>query len=137
VIFFSIFGCIQMNVEYMYNDSYGGFRIPDNAVAEYVRRKSVLEPNYVALKFLNRQVDRTDALMIQVLRDLKITKVAIKSFPKKYEPFIEMDEYDGMENVQVNFERYKISMIENVIASEKDSDKQITKIKKILAETQE
>jgi len=136
----------QSVVEVMINRCYGGFKVSPQAVERYIYLKKILGcdiPADVHHDTLARGIERTDEVMIQIVKELgdnancpPTSKIELKSFPSKYAQHIKIGEYDGYESVYVDFQEYKLAKIKQVCFDEKEisNDNKINIIIDILSE---
>lgn len=94
--------------------------------------KTFFSPKVV--KFLDRDNLRTDPLLIQIANEIGLKKMSnfyskfeIVGIPSKFVDFIKIDQYDGCENVELNFEEY----IQNLLL---DDSLPLDKMKSLMLE---
>ena len=98
----------------VYNDCYGGFDISKKALAEYNRRMST---NFTYAE----QILQSDPVLIELVETMgkevnsHVSRLKIKEFPIKYKGFLIWSEYDGKENVSIDYDRYLIYHIKVVM----------------------
>jgi len=100
-------------IEVLYNGCYGGWTLSEKAKELYnIRKLKNTE------KYLSR---RSDPVLIQIYYELgdefdgKYSKTKIEKIPKKYAFFYDINEYDGLETVTIDYTRYKLVTIQNKI----------------------
>lgn len=133
----------------LYNNKYGGFSVSKKAKKIYNERMTQDNPEYKS-----RSVDyvyddfydttgRHDPLLVSIYNELgeefngrEYTKVMIKMIPKKYENAYIIHEYDGLESVSVDNNKYKLDAIQKIIYNidMNDNDVKINEINKVLLE---
>jgi len=86
---------VEEEIEVLYNNCYGGWRISDKAKNLYLLKKNVESINYVR--------KRSDPILVQIYKELgdefdggKYSKTGIEKIPKKYENYYYISEYDGL-----------------------------------------
>lgn len=118
-------------VEVMYNTCYGGFSLSDKAIAEYCVEKRVVHPEIVFQ--VRRGVDRHDPVMVGIVKRLgreakgDFSNISLQKIKAKYANYYCIDEYDGMEGVNIDYGKYKLDKIrEHVrLASSPESSENI------------
>ena len=133
----------------LYNNDYGGFNVSKKAKKIYNERMSQDNSEYKSRStdgFYDDFYDTTgrhDPLLVSIYHELgeefngtKYTKIKIKTIPKKYENAYIIHEYDGLESVSVDNNKYKLDAIQNIIhdLDINDNDVKINEINKILSE---
>lgn len=104
-----------MSFPVMYNACYGGFGFSHRAVSMYNARTQA------KLRGMAYDIDRTDKVMAGVVKELKeaangfASKLKIINIPEKYRSCINVSEYDGMESVSIDFDKYRLSQIAAII----------------------
>ena len=119
------------------NREYGGYGFSDTALQMYNERKSLLDPSYNPIKY-DCEISRNDTTLIEIYNELgsenfsdHISVVKIVSIPKKYKNCYKIDEYDGKESVSINYIKYDLLKINEIVHSDKNNDEKIEEIKKI------
>jgi len=91
----------------VYNAKYGGFGLNDIGLQEYNRRANKTIRCY-------DHIDRDDSHLIDMVETMgniinkDYSKLKIKEFPMKYKEFLLWSDYDGMESVTVDYDKYLI-----------------------------
>jgi hypothetical protein len=127
----------------LFNDCYGGFGYSSKAVHEYNKRlpagstkinENVKNGPFARLlvneikkdigsvdeKFV-WDIDRADSLMVEICSELgdeangQNTKLAIKDVPIKFRKHYYIEEYDGLEEVHIDFQQYKLDTIQSIV----------------------
>jgi hypothetical protein len=134
-------------VEVMFNKCFGGFQVSQEAVDKYILIKKMtgVDMSNVDVFSLPRGIDRTDEVMIEIVKELgekancKYSEIKIKSFPYKYKDYIEIGEYDGYESAEVNFKAYKLETIKKICfdSNEINQEAKLIKIMEILQENED
>lgn len=107
----------------IYNNCYGGFGMSSFALNEYNKRLVERDPNAELLKEYYSP-RRDDPILIDLCREFgqqvndKCSKLTLKSFPIKYKKFLKWDEYDGREDVSIDYRKYVLHQIREI--SEKE-----------------
>ena len=126
----------------LYNNCYGGFGYSKKAVEEYNKRlpagstkinvevggglfsrmlcEGTKEEGGSEQKFV-WEIERGDPLMVQICLELgdeangKHAKIAMREVPRKFEKHYVIGEYDGLEQVQIDFKRYQLDKIKRIV----------------------
>jgi len=67
------------------------------------------------------EIDRTDPFMIQVVKELgdaangTSCRIELELVPKEFEKCYVIEEYDGSEWIEINYKKWKLDQIEDVI----------------------
>lgn len=104
----------------LYNDRYGGFSFSKQAIQEYNKRlpagSTLLDESSY-----EHDLSRDDPLMVQVIKELgpeangKYAKIAMEEVPIKFKKHFLIGEYDGLENVQIDFQGYQMDKIRGIL----------------------
>ena len=127
--------------EVLYNECYGGFSISKEALKRYNEKLLEKDPN-AEQHGCYWEFNRTDPILLEVYHDMngeksemgegfngKCAKVRIDRIPKKYEKYYYIREYDGTEDVHINYHKYEIDEIKNIAKDESLSfEERINKI---------
>jgi len=99
----------------MYNTCYGGFSLSEAAVAEYRRRCPE------AVHVSARNVERHDPVMVQIVREMQekangmCAKIELERIPAEYQNHYEIGEYDGLEGVQLQYDKYRVDSVRSIL----------------------
>lgn len=135
-------------ISVLYNNCYGGFNVSEKAKHLYNERMKQQNHEY---KFRSTGAvyddfydtsGRHDPLLVSIYNELgeefngeKYTKINVKMIPKKYENAYIIHEYDGLESISVDNNKYKLNVIQNIIHNlDMNNDIKINEINKILSE---
>lgn len=135
-------------ISVLYNNCYGGFSLSKKAKELYNERMSQLDPEYKPRSVDDYYDDfydtafRHDPLLVSIYHELgeefngeKYTKIKIKMIPKKYENAYIIHEYDGLESVSLDNDKYKLDAIQKIVGiADMDNDSKINEINKVLLE---
>jgi hypothetical protein len=95
----------------LYNRGYGGFGLSEEAMALYKTRTDATFKDY----------NRSDPCMVQIVRELgqraseRGSNVQIESIPVKFASCYRIREYDGDETVAIDFGKYKLDCIRDIV----------------------
>jgi hypothetical protein len=152
-------------MDVLYNSNHGGYSVSKKAIESYVKKMLQINPDYIfsrecisdcfdeeCLGTCNESrynyVKRHDPLLVEVFNELgddfnaaSYSKVKIWKMPKKYEDYYVIEEYDGKEDIWINYDRYKVDKIKKIIydieSNGLDNDRKISEIGKVLLEKNE
>ena len=116
-----------MLIPVMFNKRYGGFGFSDAAVAEYLRRtgKTCADEDRYFHYNCGALISRTDTVMIQILAEMgeaangQYATLATALIDARHKDFYYIGEYDGYERVNIDYQRYALARLKEVIV---DSD---------------
>lgn len=128
----------EEEIEVLYNNSYSSWKISNKAKELYKLRRST-NKSTDNNSYLSR---RSDPVLIQIYNELGEkfnelnSKTMIHKIPKKYEKYYYIDEYDGLESVQIDYTKYELDnlrknikeILENTTIN---NDEKINQFKKI------
>lgn len=122
-------------IEVLYNDCYGGWTLSNKAKELYKLRKNNLSNTYIS--------KRSDPILIQIYYELgdkfddKFSKTNIKKIDKIYEKYYDIEEYDGLESVIINYDKYNLDKIKNklneILKSNINNDEKIGELEKFMS----
>ena len=127
---------IEEEIEILYNSCYGGWGISDTARELYrIRNINNSDNNYLCR--------RSNPILIQIYKELgdkfdrKYSNTKIKKIPKIYKNYYIINEYDGLETVEIDLTQYILDNLKNNIKeilenNSIDNDEKINSIKKII-----
>ena len=122
-------------LEVMYNVEYGGYSFSKKALDEYNDIKSSADPNHITEKY-GFNIDRTDPVMISIVKKLGNeannsfhSDIVIEEIPLIYKNYYEIKEYDGLEEIIIKKNKYKVDMIRKIMNS---GNEKLIEIQKIL-----
>jgi hypothetical protein len=117
----------------LYNDCYGGFNISEKAFEIYNEKTKKGKLNSMSF------VCRHNPLLIEILNEIgekefsgDCAAIKVKYIDNKYKNFYNIEEYDGLEDVEIMHDSYNLYLI-NTIAFDITitNDEKIEKIKGI------
>jgi len=139
------------SISVLYNTCYGGFSLSKKAADLYNERMIALntingntngKTDYKKMgQYDFYSYDRHDPLLVEVYNELgnefnsSYSKVKIVKIPNKYQNHYIINEYDGLENVDIDFHKYKVDTIKEILNNINiDNDEKINKIQSIINE---
>jgi len=105
-------------IEVMYNGKYGGFSFSEEAVQAYCETLGINRE-----KLQQWKIDRADPSMVAIVKELKekangrSADIRIRVIPKEFEDCYTIGEHDGYEYVYIDYKKYKLDRIEEVMDS--------------------
>jgi hypothetical protein len=125
---------VLMNV--LYNRCYGGFGLSEEALVLY--NKYCTEAGIPIVED-DSSIKRHDPILFRVFGELgnkvnggcsRIKSVEINA---EYEKFYRIMDYDGMESVVIDIDRYKVYKITEILDSDLSDSQKFEEIRKIIA----
>ena len=99
----------------MYNTCYGGFSVSNSAIEEY--RRQCPEAQEVSCY----SVERHDPVMVGIVQRMgerangQCAKINLKEISAEYLGFYEIDAYDGMEHVIIQYDKFQLDSIKSIL----------------------
>ena len=126
------------NIQILYNVCYGGFSPSDKAVELYNLRKLEIDPSYQCILSCVL-IDRDDPILVKIYHelgrnfDVNYSNTNVFLLDKKYKNYYVINEYDGMEMVSIDINRYKLDNVKRILHNQQSNDKKIAELLKIFA----
>ena len=117
------------------NRCYGGFSLSEKAVEMLCTR--IGDPKIQSYSF-DSSYDRHHPILIEVIQELgeeangHFSEIEIEYIEEIYKDFYSISEYDGMEGIMINFNKFRNSQIKKILYSDEDDSTKVIKMKKIL-----
>ena len=98
--------CDEETIEVLYNAAYGGYNLSEKAMKMFEERKTIEDVRDACY--------RDTPLILQIFHELgdefsgKCCEVKSKKIKKKYEKFYNITEYDGKEEVYIDYSKYEL-----------------------------
>ena len=129
----------EETIDILYNTSYGGFGVSAKATQLYNKKKKEIEPNFIEKKYIfGNKDERTDLILIRVYNELgkdfnnSYSNISIYKIPSKYKNFFKIVSYDGKESIEIDYDKYTVENIHELMQNENlssvDKLKQLKKI---------
>lgn len=98
----------------LFNSNYGTDGLnPSDELCDKYREKYGKEFNF----------DRDDKLMVELIRETNDYSIGVSYFDKKYEGCHTISEYDGLEKVTIDINKYRIKLIKEIPDDEFNKEK--------------
>ena len=127
-----------MSLPVIYNRCYGGFNFSEAAIARYNELIERTGGDKLTSTFSEDR--RTDRVMAMVVGELKesasgyCSKLGIAWVDEKFGDYIMINEYDGSECVSIDFPRYRLEKIQEIVFSKEPDAWKLARIEEILVE---
>lgn len=121
----------------IYNSSYGGFNYSQKALQLYNQSGQSTEKD----SYHTESPTRFDQIMVQIVEQLgkeasgDCSSLRLVYVCQEHLPFIHISEYDGMEDVMIDWGIYALTIIHQVTQSDQSPEKQIDFIKRLYHES--
>lgn len=101
----------------IYHANYGSFRLEEEHLQEYNRRTgSTLTRHHARLRGEDLRFDPVMAAVVQDLAAVE-SDLRVEWHPVKYRDYVNIDEYDGFETVNININLYLLDQIAEVLVA--------------------
>ena len=106
------------------NKCYGRFGLSDEIYDEYEKKYKKINPNFGNREMYETLHDpyiRTNNLLIELVKKYGekandiYSKIKIEYIPKKYEKAFYIYEYDGMESIRINYDKYRHQKLKDIL----------------------
>ena len=118
----------------MYNNCYGGLGFSSEACAEYLRRTDITD-----FSFCN--IERDDPVMVAIVREMgkrangQCARIKLHELDDRYAKHYSIHEYDGLESVEVNYERHALDSIKATLGRlDLSNDAKVDECRRIVLE---
>lgn len=133
----------EETINILFNDCYGGFCVSETAIKLYNKKMSKLNPEHINVNtndYYYFYDKRHDPVLVEVYNELgrdfheDYSNIKIKVIPKKYEKYYHIQEYDGLENIYIETDKYILDNMRKIIKNNSiTNDEKISLIDKILS----
>jgi hypothetical protein len=128
-------------VEVMFNTRYGGFGFSPRFKQEYNRRMRAIDLTYKPPVCVD-ECERDDPVAVQLLKDLgripssdPHASLSFAKVPLKYKRFFIIEEYDGSESVQIDYDAYRTFHTRQILKDETiGNDAKVLKLTELMDE---
>lgn len=120
--------------EILINKTYGSFRISKKGLDLYNEKMKKNNPDFKEIKSYFR-IKRHDPILIKVFNELQNefndehSMIYIEKIQKKHINYYSIKEYDGLEWIEIDYDRYNKDQIKKIIENENINNE--TKIEQI------
>ncbi len=119
------------------NRCYGGFGLSEKAVE--MLRTRIGDPNIKSYSFqrYSDKYPRHHPILIEVVKELgeeaggRFTEIEIAYIEEKYKDHYSITEYDGIEDVKINYNRFRNDEIKKILYSEEADCTKVLKMKEM------
>ena len=93
--------------EIVLNKCYGSFQLSEAALHEYTKRTSRTAHAH--------DIARDDPVLVQIVKELgdsangDCSQLSIERIPSQYTQYYTINEYDGYESIQIQYDAYRVS----------------------------
>ena len=126
-----------MDIHILYNNCYGGFFPSEQAIKLYNVRRTAIDPEFKAILYGN-EFQRHDPILVHIFIELgedfghSFSKTAIYTCSKEYERYYEIRDYDGMERVSIDINRYRLDKVQSILGNDNTTnDDKIGNLKQV------
>lgn len=131
---------MEDTITILYNNSYGGFAISNKALELYNNRKKEIKLDVTQANDYDFfwGCNRHDQILVNIFNELgdefgkSYSKIKSYTIPKIYEKYYDITDYDGLEKVIVNIEKYKLDKINEILNGTKEYNEKIEEIQNII-----
>jgi len=125
---------IKEEIEILYNNCYGKWKLSDKANELYKLRKDNSNKSYKSR--------RSDPILVKIYYKLgdefdnKYSKTKIEKIEKIYEKYYDIEEYDGLESLIIDYNKYNFDLIKNkvneILESTMNNDEKISDLQNFM-----
>jgi hypothetical protein len=129
----------QGTIKLVYNAKHGGFGLSDKGIKEYNCRTS---SNYT-LESEGEYIKRSDPVLIELVETMgkeingPYSHLKIKEFPVKYRECLYFSDYDGKENIYIDYHKYLIQGMRYVKDSTIAAEEKLIRLEELYKEYDE
>jgi hypothetical protein len=120
------------------NRCFGGFSLSEKAVEELCKRIGDPKIESYSFQCYSEIYPRHHPDLIKVIKELgdeadgQFAQIDIDYIEEIYKEHYSISEYDGMERIVIDYQRYTNDQIKNILYSEEDDSTKVLKMKEIL-----
>lgn len=126
-------------ISVLYNNSYGGYIIPDKVLKIYNTKMKKINPDFIPIvNSTNLFYQRHNPILVEIYNELgtefnnDFTNVKIKKIPKIYENHYIIKDYNGLEKVVIKYDKYKIDKVKEILKEDKTDKAKIEAIQLLM-----
>lgn len=126
-------------VPYIINRRHGGYGYSTKAIDEYNKRRTKSNPDLKNLDYKDDWIiRRTNKIMVEIVKEMgdeasgKYAGLDIWYVNKDLINYIVRSEYDGLENITYDVNKYKVDKIKEIIESTVTEIEKCSEIKKVI-----
>ena len=116
---------IQMTVELMVNECYGGFGFSREALDAYAVRKREAHQGQPSgqdcSSYYSFQIERHDPIMVQIVKEMGdrawgvCASITIQTIPAQYIRHYVIEEFEGAEQIVIQYAKYKLDSAKSLL----------------------
>lgn len=132
----------EKKIDILYNSCYGGWRLSKKAIILYNDKMKKINPEYKPISCNDNHhslLKRHDPILIEIYHELgdefndQYSCSKLMKIPKIYEKYYTITEYDGLEYISIDKDKYKLDKIKQIIINEEIlNDEKIKYISEII-----
>lgn len=122
-------------ISVLYNNCYGGYIITKRVLKLYNKKMKEMNPDFIKItNSTNLYYQRHNPVLVEIYNEIgnrynaDYTDVKIKKIPKKYENHYTIKDYDGLEEVVIEYDKYIVDKVKELLKEEKTDKEKIDAI---------
>lgn len=126
-------------ISVLYNNCYGGYIISDKVLNIYNDKMKEMNPDFTPIvDSTNLFYQRHNPVLVQIYNEIgkgfneSYTDVKIKKIPKIYENHYIIKDYDGLEKVVIQYDKYKLDKVKEILNEDKTDTEKIEAIELLI-----
>lgn len=127
-------------ISVIYNNCYGGYVISKKVLKLYNKKMKEINPDVVPIvDSTNLFYNRHDPVLVDIYNEFgnklneEYTDVKLKKIPKIYENHYTISDYDGLEEVIIQYDKYKLDKVKEILKEYKTDKEKIEAIELLFA----
>ena len=127
-------------ISVLYNNCYGGYIITKKVLKLYNKKMKELNPNFIRIvDSTNLYYNRHEPVLVDIYNEIgkefneEYSDVKVKKIPKIYENHYTITDYDGLEEVKINYDKYKVDKVKEILKECKTDMEKIKNIELLFA----
>jgi hypothetical protein len=126
-------------ISVLYNNCYGGYIISNKVLKIYNKKMKEINPDFIPIvDSTNLFYQRHNPVVVQIYNEIgkefneSFTDVKIKKIPKIYENHYIINDYNGLEKVEIQYDKYKLDKVKEILNEDKTDKEKIEAIESLL-----
>jgi hypothetical protein len=122
-------------ISVLYNNCYGGYIISKKVLTLYNSKMKEMNTDFMPVTdSTNLYYQRHNPVLVEIYNEIgnefneKYTDVKIKKIPKIYENHYTITDYDGLEEVVIEYDKYKVDKVKEILRETKTDKEKIEAI---------